>query len=751
MGSYDENNPDHSKPDGPLLPHSNNIDQDPNFGFESLCENDYVVPDSLDYNAKEIEHDDLEPAYAVIEEVEDEKRATKGKKSKKSKAKTSVNTKRPLAKESKSTEKGKGKILKNCSSAKRVDDANSNYAKKAFTDVDDSLNELCTVDNVNKNDGKPNADVSNLQSEKAKIPKKSTEKNKLREEQQCLDNLYTFSDPPIEESRKVQKKPETSERDASSQDDSEHMPNKKTKGSKNKDATNDKKRHSKTKFKSSRKALDQADTGVEAANSSRSLRHRNNKHSSYKDIDESFVIEDIGSLSPDYISDINDSDNHLTADYIIPATEDVIAVCDEPVVEIEVDTSFEKTEINDDDHKSVSKDGDQKKPRRKSRVSFDLTERKGHVNDCKADVECIIANDINEPKSKKRKQAKKLKDVFKKDDKDSVIFDESDYNQSELFEDNITNTRTDSNTGRKKRLPVAQIMPRTASPTSNKSQNSPSDSLYIESDDEYNARRYMLDCVGNSGDRRKHWTKKERGVETEIKEEKVIDVEKYKGKERESTSRILKKADRRSQRKNYDETVNDEDESFEVLSDENFNVTKSMEKKGNKKSKFDSCLSDSASLQTSRSGQDKNMVFHVSYTKSRQTFGKSGSRMKRYSEQFSKRELSYDPYDFGAQCDNTSMESERIKRPETSNAYKKQKKQKEKQPKLKKVKEESLTDCAIVAVENLNDTLEQFPLNIRAEAALVQDKKTNKWYRNGKKGKGKVKEEEMESPEQIQV
>ncbi|KAL4237007.1 male genitalia morphogenesis [Mactra antiquata] len=304
------------------------------------------------------------------------------------------------------------------------------------------------------------------------------------------------------------------------------------------------------------------------------------------------------------------------------------------------------------------------------------------------------------------------------------------------------------------------------------------DSLYIESDDSYNERRYRMEV--KEKDRYQKRRSRRSSMKKDIKEKKTKEKDEYNSDQeiktlngciikihqsddssdngrdetnisydnenlrakRSAKSCKTKKSEKSSYNKSISTTKpNKSNDRNSEVSWSDQESSKSTERKGrgkrstskeNKKLSFSyreslaeiDKMDDSFSMSQHRvegsMNSGKRIVFERSYLKSNTNINPTVSlcRLENFSKFDQKTEPAYDPYDFTAQCDNSSMASERINRKGMSKEMNKKQATK---VSTKKVSHHSEEDFSrIWNGDNRND---------KPKTSLVQDKKTNKWHR----------------------
>ena len=243
-----------------------------------------------------------------------------------------------------------------------------------------------------------------------------------------------------------------------------------------------------------------------------------------------------------------------------------------------------------------------------------------------------------------------------------------------------------------KDVPIAQVGPMKPSPII--SHASSTDSLVIEDDDSYNARRYKLEMSSLGYIKPKSSGKRSK---KESYSKKKTNIPQVKSKDK----------------KNNVEGVSD----VEMIDENN---TESTEEKV-----VESTVKQ-AILQSSQN-KAQNMIFQVSYTKSTtRSKAKPKSNKAKSASRSVKKET--DPFDFDTQCDNASMQSERNKRKDMS---------KELNKKIKAKQLQHLSEIEDMS-NNMVDITEDIPEENDVQmhgSSMYQDKKTKKWLRKKQENK----------------
>lgn len=632
-----------------------------------------------------------ESKVQVMESKCKQKSKTK-KKSNKKLLKVNASDKFSLKSDKKNTVETKNEITKECGSEENgKTDVRLPASKKSFSGVDGSLKELCDMDKAcTRNDTVTTSDAicKSAESEKVKVLERSTvSESSTNAKNDSLDDLYTFSEPPTFSSdRQTNKKVANVKRKELNQ------------GSKTVTSKKSTKLIKKCTSKTTDSKSDQTEVTLDktSCSNTRSLRQRHKKKS-YKEIDESFEFdEDSNMCIPDSATDSSQAEIGIYIDKTLSSPEDTKVK--------------DKTE-NVADDLSLSTQVNAKKPKRKSRVSFNLTEQIPILTGLE-DSSLKLENN----QSWSITLAKTLSDTIK-------------HKENDLSKDDRTEKR-------KSAIPVAEVIPRTAS--SVKSYDSSSlDSLILSCDNNYSPRA-QLSPYGRKID---HFNEMD-GYKEHIKEERRSDLKDC--DQKFERGKIKVKSSRKKQSGKKVKTVNDK-ENCNVQSDDSVKIIESENREKKRSSEY-SIFASSKVVK-----QKKSTVFPNSYTKAKHTFLQPDSKMQRYCEKRLMKDKSYDPYDFVAQSENSSMKSERTKRPDISKHLNRRQKQKlEERCKSEQIMEEKIDvdlECEITRVCDLGGKVSETGgfLDSPEEWTMVQDKKTNKWYRKPRNEKAKIKEETPES------
>jgi len=496
------------------------------------------------------------------------------------------------------------------------------------------------------NQKKTYVDTNDSFKELCEIDKDKKVERQPQKYSQEIDDLYTFDEPD----------PKLSTRNLGNKQNSKIIEkNEKKMVTETKAEMKDKKNESKAKRRTKNGNDQNADRQP-----ARSRRLRNQKQpKSYVEVDSSDEAENSADKSKEKVEH----------------SPSVVSLCSDG--DDEDACLLRRSDLTDEvDGRKENVGNQTKESKRKSQVSFDLPSSQSET-------------EPSAPTFETRNEEENADDL---DEQDTIESDKL----SVPANTKISGVKADKTkkSGRRdvKDVPIAQVGPMKPSPII--SHASSTDSLVIEDDDSYNARRYKLEMSSLGYIKPKSSGKRSK---KESYSKKKTNIPQVKSKDK----------------KNNVEGVSD----VEMIDENN---TESTEEKV-----VESTVKQ-AILQSSQN-KAQNMIFQVSYTKSTtRSKAKPKSNKAKSASRSVKKET--DPFDFDTQCDNASMQSERNKRKDMS---------KELNKKIKAKQLQHLSEIEDMS-NNMVDITEDIPEENdvqRHEFSMYQDKKTKKWLRKKQENK----------------